>query len=113
MSEEESIIGQIQRGDVTNITKFGAFVKLENNEVGLVHISQISYDYIDNIEEHIDVGQSVVVKVLSRNKQGKLELSIKQASEKDAPAAAKVSRERPVSAEFEHKLSSFMKRAES
>lgn len=112
MSDEE-LIGKVMAGDVTNITKFGAFVKLENNEVGLVHISQISFDYIDNIDQHIDVGQHVLVKILSRNKQGKLELSIKQASEKEAPVKNIVSIDKASNTAFEQKLSTFMKRAES
>ncbi|MEK9658105.1 MAG: S1 RNA-binding domain-containing protein [bacterium] len=78
MNESESIIGQIVEGSVNNIVKFGAFIKLPNGEVGLVHISEISKDFVSNIEDHLSVNESVKVKVVSRNPQGKLELSIKQ-----------------------------------
>ncbi len=78
MNESESIIGQIVEGSVNNIVKFGAFIKLANGEVGLVHISEISKDFVSNIEDHLSVNESVKVKVVSRNPQGKLELSIKQ-----------------------------------
>eukprot|EP01047_Picozoa_sp_COSAG01_P000349 COSAG01_NODE_6_length_54687_cov_500.907599_18_plen_138_part_00 len=115
MSEEESIIGQVVKGQITNVVKFGAFIKLENAEVGLVHISEVSYDFISNIEEEISVGDTVAVKVLSRNKQGKLELSIKKAKEKEgAPEKEKPAKPKaPPSAMFEQKLTFFMKRAEA
>ena len=56
MSEETSIIGQIVKGQITNIVKFGAFIKLENGEVGLVHISEVSYEFISNLEFISDSG---------------------------------------------------------
>lgn len=113
MSEESSIIGQIVKGQITNIVKFGAFVKLENNEVGLVHISEVSFNFISNLEEELSVGDEVVVKVISRNKQGKLELSIKQAKQKDNEKVEINKIALSPSNEFEQKLTQFMKRAEA
>ncbi|MEK9658104.1 MAG: S1 RNA-binding domain-containing protein [bacterium] len=113
MADEDSLIGQILKGEVTNVTKFGAFVKLENTEVGLVHISELSHDYISNIEEYVSLGDDVTVKVVSRNKQGKLELSMKQVKEKENPVTPKAVSSAPKDGNFEYKLSSFMKRAEA
>ena len=71
--------GKILAGKVTGITKFGAFVELESGETGLVHISEISLDYVNDINDHIKVGDSVEVKVLPSEKKGRIGLSIKQA----------------------------------
>ncbi len=71
--------GKILQGKVTGITKFGAFVELEGGETGLVHISEISLDYVNDINDHVKVGDTVEVKVLPSEKKGKIGLSIKQA----------------------------------
>ena len=79
-------IGAIIEGKVKNITKFGAFVELENGKTGLVHISEISREYVENINDHLQEGQSVKVKVLKieennnfKKSGNKIELSIKKA----------------------------------
>lgn len=71
--------GKILSGKVTGITKFGAFVELEGGVTGLVHISEISLDYVNDINDHVKVGDTVEVKVLPSEKKGKIGLSIKQA----------------------------------
>ena len=55
--------GKIVTGKVTGITKFGAFVELESGETGLVHISEVSLDYVNDINDHIKVGEIVEDKV--------------------------------------------------
>lgn len=79
-------IGAIMEGKVKNITKFGAFVELENGKTGLVHISEISREYVENINDHLQEGQSVKVKILKieennnfKKSGNKVELSIKRA----------------------------------
>lgn len=71
--------GQILKGKVTGITKFGAFVELDSGVSGLVHISEVSLDYVNDINEHLKIGEIVEVKVLPSDKKGKIGLSIKQA----------------------------------
>ena len=71
--------GKILSGKITGITKFGAFVELEGGVTGLVHISEISLDYVNDINDHVKVGEIVEVKVLPSEKKGKIGLSIKQA----------------------------------
>ena len=66
-------------GKVTGITKFGAFVKLEDGRSGLVHISEVANTYVDDVSKHLKVGQDVKVKVLSVDDKGRINLSIKQA----------------------------------
>ncbi len=77
--------GQILKGKVTGITKFGAFVELEGGLSGLVHISEVSLSYVNDINDHIKVGDIVKVKVLPSEKKGKIGLSIKQALKESSP----------------------------
>ena len=70
-------VGDIVSGKVVNITKFGAFIEIEGGQSGLVHISEISNDYVENVSDVLKKGQEVKAKVLS-NENGKLSLSIKQ-----------------------------------
>lgn len=75
-------VGQIVDGKVRGIKSFGAFVELPNGDVGLVHISQVSDDYIEDISDRLTEGQDVKVKILSReevNGKKKISLSIRQA----------------------------------
>jgi len=74
-------VGQIFKGNVSGITKFGAFVKLENGKSGMVHISEISNTYINEIKDHLSEGQEVKVKVISIDEKGRISLSIKKAME--------------------------------
>ncbi len=73
--------GSILRGKITGLAPFGAFVELEGGKTGLVHISEVSNEYVDDISKHLSAGQSVKVKVVSVDEQGKISLSIKKAVE--------------------------------
>ncbi len=72
-------IGSIYDGTVTGLTKFGAFVKLENGASGMVHISEVSTEYVEDIANHLSEGDKVKVKVMEINEKGKISLSIKKA----------------------------------
>jgi len=72
-------IGEILEGKVTGITKFGAFVALPGGKSGLVHISEVANAFVSDVSEHVQVGQTVKVKLLSVTPEGKINLSIKRA----------------------------------
>lgn len=72
-------VGSIVTGKVTGITKFGAFVTLASGKSGLVHISEISISYVNDIREHLKEGQEVTVKVIGVDDGGRINLSIKAA----------------------------------
>ena len=72
-------IGEILEGKVTGITKFGAFVALPGGNSGLVHISEVANAFVSDVSEHVQVGQTVKVKLLSVTPEGKINLSIKRA----------------------------------
>lgn len=106
-------VGEIVSGTVTGITNFGAFVKLSENETGLVHISEVSHDYVSNIKEYLKVGQKVEVKVVEVDSKGKISLSIRQAKKKSPKMPAvvdlKVKNKQQRGLSFEDKISEFLK----
>lgn len=77
-------LGSKLEGKVTGITHFGAFVLLPGGVTGLVHISEIADSYVKDINEHLKVNDTVTVKVLHVDKDGKIGLSIRQAIDKPA-----------------------------
>ncbi|WP_100332103.1 S1 domain-containing post-transcriptional regulator GSP13 [Bacillus xiapuensis] len=79
--------GQLVTGKVTGIQPYGAFIALDNGTQGLVHISEITHGYVRDIHDHLQVGETVKVKVISVNEEeGKISLSIR-ATEEAKPAA--------------------------
>ena len=76
-------VGSVLTGKVTGIMKFGAFVALPENKSGMVHISEISHEYVNDINDVIKVGDEVTVKVISIENE-KVSLSIKANLEKPA-----------------------------
>lgn len=74
-------VGEILEGRVTGLTKFGAFVSLPEDKVGMVHISEVSTTYVKDIGDFLEKGQTVKVKVLSIDENGKISLSLKQVPE--------------------------------
>lgn len=71
--------GKTYIGVVAKIAEFGAFVTILNGRDGLVHISEISNERVKDINDHLKVGQSVKVKCIGIEKNGKIRLSIKAA----------------------------------
>ncbi len=71
-------IGAIVEGKVTGITTFGAFVELPDGKVGLIHISEVSTDYVREIKDYLQVGQMVKAKVLGLTARNEISLSIKK-----------------------------------
>ena len=116
-------VGSIATGKVQSVMPFGAFVSLPENRSGLVHISEITAEYIEDINDYIKVGDSVKVKILDIDKQGKISLSIKRAKpEKKQEPAKPEGKIRPADIDwgadadkelsFEDRLSKFKKDAD-
>lgn len=75
-------VGNILDGKVTGIQAYGAFVALDEETQGLVHISEITHGYVKDVNEHLKIGDEVKVKVLSVDEaNGKISLSIKATEE--------------------------------
>jgi S1 RNA binding domain protein len=71
--------GTIVNGKVVRLHDFGAFVEIEPDVTGLVHISEIHRDFVENIHAYLTEGQDVQVKVLQIKDDGRIDLSIKRA----------------------------------
>ena len=75
--------GQIFEGKVIKIMNFGAFVTLTPGRDGLVHISQLSEERVENVTDVVKEGDMVKVKVLEVDKQGRIRLSMKAVTAED------------------------------
>lgn len=75
----EPEVGMIYEGRVVSIKDFGAFVNILPGIDGMVHISQISDKRVDNIDDELEEGQKVKVKLIAIDERGRLSLSIKDA----------------------------------
>lgn len=115
-------LGTIVTGKVASITKFGVFVNLPDNRTGLVHISEVAFTYVSDIREHLTEGQEVQVKIIGVDKEGKINLSIKQTlpppvqTRARAPGGGPNPRRSNAPAQpqtFEDKLKAFMSDSES
>lgn len=105
-------VGKVVEGTVTGITNFGAFIQLPEGKSGLVHISEISDDYVEKVADYLKKDQKVKVKVLSISGDGKISLSIRQAKPKtNNPVEIDWDKtdEKQKYMSFEDKLSKFLK----
>lgn len=76
-------VGNVLAGKVTGVQPYGAFVALDDETQGLVHISEITYGYVKEVSEFLSVGQEVEVKVLEVDEEaGKISLSIRALQER-------------------------------
>lgn len=123
----EPQVGSVLEGKVTSIMKFGAFVALEGGGSGLVHISEISNTFVEDVHDYLQTGQAVKVLVLSAE-NGRVNLSIKKAlPREERPSRPAAPAPRPVRAavqtgasslppsgdrEFEDKLKRFLSSSE-
>lgn len=69
-------LGDVVAGEITGIVDFGAFVKLEENFEGLIHISEIDWALVENPRDHFRIGDKVEAKIIEI-KDGKISLSVK------------------------------------
>ncbi|PZS39663.1 MAG: polyribonucleotide nucleotidyltransferase, partial [Pseudonocardiales bacterium] len=70
-------VGKNYKGKVVRIMPFGAFVQIMPNQDGLVHISQLAENRIDKVEDAVNVGDDIEVKVTEVDRQGRVNLSRK------------------------------------
>ena len=80
-------VGIIYEGKVAKIMDFGAFVNILPGKDGLVHISQISDERVENVSDKLSEGDVVKVKVLEVDRQGRIRLSMKAVTEGEAADA--------------------------
>ena len=88
-------VGHDYDGTVVRITDFGAFVNILPGRDGLVHISQITEDRVENVNDYLRVGDTVRVRVLDIDNTGRIRLSIKAITQEQAAQAESAQAEAP------------------
>lgn len=74
-------VGEIYDGKVVGLMEYGAFVEIAPGLSGLVHVSEITDEYVKDVKKYLKEGDEVKVKLISKERDGKLRLSIKQVKE--------------------------------
>ncbi|MCR5653525.1 MAG: S1 RNA-binding domain-containing protein [Ruminococcus sp.] len=94
---KELKVNSIVEGKVSGITKFGAFIELQDGQTGLVHISEVSRNFVNDINDILKIGDTVSAKVISAE-NGKIALSIKQTQPKPERAPKEKPKRQPYKA---------------
>jgi polyribonucleotide nucleotidyltransferase len=84
----EAEIGKLYKGIVSKIVDFGAFITILPGKDGLVHISQIAQERVENVQDFLKEKQEVVVKVLKIDDRGKISLTMKDVTDEDKASVA-------------------------
>ena len=113
--------GDVVTGIVEQIMPYGAFVRLQNGQKSMIHISQLSHKFIKSVDAVLQPQQEIKAKVVKIDERGRIDLSLKAMEEPPAFSAPRTPRFVPSggssastgnSDDFEKKLSSFMKVSE-
>lgn len=98
-------VGDVLTGTVEHIAPYGAFIRLDNGQKAMIHISELSYNFVKKVEDVLEMSQQITAKVIKIDDKGRIDLSIK---------ALQVKEQRPVRREedFEKRLTSFMKQSD-
>lgn len=107
LAAEKYAQGDVVHGKVVRIVPFGAFVELEKGIDGLVHVSQISHEWLENPTSVLSIGQEVDAKILAFSpEEKKITLSIKALEQKPETVNVKTESDRPVKARKARRSSS-------
>ena len=113
--------GDVVTGIVEQIMPYGAFVRLQNGQKAMIHISQLSHKFIKSVDAVLQPQQEIKAKVVKIDERGRIDLSLKAMEEPPAFSSPRTPRFVPSggssastgnSDDFEKKLSSFMKVSE-
>jgi polyribonucleotide nucleotidyltransferase len=74
---QEAEVGKVYEGTVTSVRDFGAFVEIFRGKEGLLHVSELSNDYVESVSSVVKVGDTIAVKVISIDDQDRIRLSHK------------------------------------
>jgi polyribonucleotide nucleotidyltransferase len=82
-------VGKVYTGTVKRIMNFGAFCEIMPGKEGLLHVSEISDEFVESVEAVLKVGDEVPVKVIEIDKMGRVNLSKKQSTSDGPPIPLK------------------------
>lgn len=103
-------VGQVVEGKVVKITNFGAFIELDDGTQGLIHISQISRNFVKNVSDYLRVGEVVRARVREIKSNGKVDLSIKELENEEKRPTTRV--KKGSNPDFEQMLRSYLRASE-
>ncbi|SMG29721.1 S1 RNA-binding domain-containing protein [Dethiosulfovibrio salsuginis] len=118
--------GDVVTGVIEQVMPYGAFVRLSSGQRAMVHISQLSHNFVKDVADVVAVNQEITAKIIKIDEKGRIDLSIKAMSEapsrparppfkRPGPAPVGAPRDtapRTPEEDFEKKLSNFMKKSE-
>ncbi|SOC12512.1 general stress protein 13 [Ureibacillus xyleni] len=81
-------VGEVVTGRVTGIQPYGAFVALDEQTQGLVHISEITYGFVKDVSDHLKVGDEILVKILDVDENNE-KISLSTRALQEAPIQRK------------------------
>ena len=116
MSEEKKVetssvrVGDLVDCTVEQIMPYGAFVRLSTGQRGMIHISELSFNFVKKVEDILSLQQNVKVRVIKIDEKGRIDLSLKKVEERPMiqVSAAKEDKD-----SFEKKMAAFLKTSES
>ncbi len=80
---QEAEVGKVYAGKVRSIKDFGAFVEILPGTDGLLHISEVADHHVDDVRDHVNEGDEVMVKVVNVDERDRIRLSIKALTEEE------------------------------
>lgn len=103
-------VGDLIECTVEQIMPYGAFVRLSTGQRGMIHISELSFNFVKKVEDILSPQQNLKVRVIKIDEKGRIDLSLKKAEERPMiqVPAAKEDKD-----SFEKKMASFLKISES
>ena len=103
-------VGDIVDCVVEQIMPYGAFVRLSTGQKGMVHISELSFNFVKKVEDILALQQNVKARVIKIDEKGRIDLSLKKAEERPV---VQVPITKEAGDSFEKKMASFLKVSES
>ena len=103
-------VGDLTECTVEQIMPYGAFVRLTTGQKGMIHISELSFNFVKKVEDILSLQQAVKARIIKIDEKGRIDLSLKKVEEHPV-VQAPISKEDKDS--FEKKMASFLKLSES
>jgi S1 RNA binding domain protein len=103
-------VGDLAECVVEQIMPYGAFVRLSTGQKGMVHISELSFNFVKKVEDILTLQQNIKARVIKIDEKGRIDLSLKKVEERPM-VQAPITKEDKDS--FEKKMASFLKLSEA
>lgn len=103
-------VGDLAECTVEQIMPYGAFVRLSTGQRGMIHISELSFNFVKKVEDVLTLQQNIKARVIKIDEKGRIDLSLKQVEERPLIQALSSREDKDG---FEKKMASFLKTSEA